>query len=58
LSDYRRRVSSTATVKAFYILFAKAGCSKRTMSGIVGLAAGGKMYGSCDPTLLFVSLIS
>jgi hypothetical protein len=71
LSDYIRRVSSTAIVKAFYIdlvsqpmLCAQASaivfqsCTIKRMSGIVGLAAGGKMYGSFDSTLLFVSLIA
>jgi hypothetical protein len=61
LSDYKRRVSSTATVKASYldnadysidleyIRAAPTGCKQ---SDILGIAAGGQMYGSCNLTLL------
>ena len=66
MSDYKRRVSSTAPVKALYYIIPRLmrwGSTFPTSAGItspgriLGLAAGGKMYGSCYPTLLFVSLI-
>ena len=66
MSDYKRRVSSTAPVKALYYKipqFLRWGSTSPTSAGIsspgriLGLAAGGKLYGSCYPTLLFVSLI-
>jgi hypothetical protein len=55
--DISYMVSSTATINAFYIVLATAGCNK-PRSDNLGLAAGEKMYGSCDLTPLFVSLIS
>ena len=65
MSDYKRRVSSTAPVKAYYRQprLIRWGFTPPTPIGInspgriLGLAAGGKVYGSCYPTLLFVSLI-
>jgi hypothetical protein len=62
LSDYKRRVSSTATVNlealAIYSDMALVGFTPhKSRSDILGLAAGGRMYGSFDSTLLFVSLI-
>ena len=68
LSDYKRRVSSTATLEASYEARSSVlpdwgtNCgtaSKEAMSETFGLAAGGKMYGARDLTrLLVVSLIS
>ena len=57
LSDYKRRVSSTATVKAFYgsgMFFDRLSCrstrgsASNDSEGTLGLAAGGQMYGGRD----------
>ena len=76
LSDYKRRVSSTATIEASYEARAPFtmgssifGVSPRSpqsqvlasnqgRSDILGLAAGGQMYGARDLRPLIVSLIS
>ena len=75
MSDYKRRVSSTATVEASYDLRAYSpdeshhsrrrrrcrrhgSVSDENSLGILGLAAGGQMYGARDLRLLIVSLIS
>jgi hypothetical protein len=76
LSDYKRRVSSTATVQASYetrssksVLPVSGGAPPRSPgsqvsandeygSDILGLAAGGQMYGARNLRLLIFSLIS
>ena len=65
LSDYKRRVSSTATVEAAYFTttIRRAASPARRLNtrftiDIFGLAAGGQMYGPCDFRLLIISLIS
>ena len=69
MSNYKRRVSPTATIEASYdmvnyedaIFQYKATVCEMTIvneSPILGLAAGGKMYGAPDLRLLIVGLIS
>ena len=61
MSDYKRRVSSTATVEACYKVdldVTKRKRGKKKCLDIFGLAAGGQMYDSCDLKLLIISLIS
>ena len=81
MSEYKRRVSSTATVEASYearftgcglVVFGPGGSGasprlppihgsasdKDRRSAILGLAAGGQMYGARDLRLFIVSLIS
>ena len=64
MSDYKRRVSSTATVEACYYSAPQGYCGisfglefEGDKSDILGLATGGQMYGSFDLTLLIVSFI-
>ena len=75
MCDYKRRVSSNATVKASYEAFStgdlrflgykfprpmRADLEEASVDGlqILGLAAGGQMYGTRDLKLLIVSFIS